>query len=150
MSQTQLFTVHPDPEKGDEAWDSDLEDIQDFAQDRYGISENPYRDIPSVHPGEGTAYRTEDGEANNSITFGRSSDKDKERIVDTMLNRTPAEYVSLVHSSDHCWDANGWVYFREDGSTTNEAYFGEEDRQGKDVKREILEDFGVETTVPFF
>lgn len=150
MSQTKLFTVHPDPETEDEVWDRDLEDIQEFAEDRYGISENPYADTPSVHPREETAYRTQEGVARNSITFGRSSDVEKDRIVDTMLNRTPAEYVSFVHSSDHCWDANGTVYFREDGSTTNETYFGEEDREGRDVKRQIKDDFGVETTIPFF
>jgi hypothetical protein len=147
MSQRQLFTAHPDPETDTRT--EDLGEIDEFVTSEYGISDSPYRDAPSVH----TKFTESSGEQdfNNTVTYNeRAVDDSKGDIAQDILQTSPAEYVSLVHSSDHCWDANGWVYFQEDGEVKNEAYFGEEDRQGKDVERDIRNEFGISTNVPFF
>lgn len=60
------------------------------------------------------------------------------------------EYVSLVHSSDHNWDANAWVYFEDDGELRSDAFFGDEDEEGRDVKWDVKDEFGVSAKVPFF
>ncbi|MFB6241670.1 MAG: hypothetical protein ABEJ36_02595 [Candidatus Nanosalina sp.] len=151
MSQRRLLTAHPEPEKDVEIWDSDLESIEDFATDRYGISENPYSEPPSVHPRYEADYISQDGAALNTVTLeGRDRNVDKERVINTLLNRTPAEYVSLIHSSDHEWDANGWVYFRDGRDLKNENYFGEPDEEGRDVRRQIEREFDIEPHIPFF
>lgn len=146
MSQRQLFTAHPDPET--ETLDQDLQEIEDHVTSRYGISDQPYNEVPSVHPDY--TENTGQGEVHNTVTYSDRTSEGKRDIAEDILSMSPAEYVSLVHSSDHMWDANGWVYFQEDGELRNDAFFGEEDEEGRDVKRDIRDEFGISTNVPFF
>ncbi len=146
MSQRQLFTAHPDPETDNR--EQDLNEIDEALVSRYGISDQPYNEVPSVHPDY--TENTGQGEAHNTVTYSDRSNAGKRDTAEDILSMTPAEYVSLVHSSDHMWDANGWVYFEEDGELRSEAFFGEEDEEGRDVKWDIKDEFGVSTNVPFF
>lgn len=149
MSQRQLFTAHPDPET--DSHDSDLQSIDEFVTSQYGVSERPYSDAPSAHSRFTEEFRDQEGEALTAVTYDeRLNQYSKQGIAEDILNMSPAEYVTLIHSSDHNWGANGWVYFEEDGKVRNETYFGEEDREGRDVKREIREEFGISTNIPFF
>jgi len=109
MSHFELLTVHPDPELEASSWDEDLESIEDFAKDRYGLSDNPYDDAPSVHGRFQRSYREGDEEAKNAVAVDHRTDKDTETVINVLLNRTPAEYVTKIQSSDHEWDAQGEV-----------------------------------------
>ena len=150
MSQSELLTVHPDPELEASSWDDDLESIEDFAKDRYGLSENPYVDAPSVHGEFQRSYREGDGSAHNAIAVDHRTGKDTETVINVLLNRTSAEYVTKIQSSDHEWDAQGWVNERDGRDLETHTYFGQPDEEGRDVKREIQCDFDIEPHIPFF
>jgi|GEM_PF-2476973 len=96
MSHFELLTVHPDPELEASSWDEDLESIEDFAKDRYGLSDNPYDDAPSVHGRFQRSYREGDEEAKNAVAVDHRTDKDTETVINVLLNRTPAEYVTKI------------------------------------------------------
>ncbi len=150
MSTRYLLTFHP----CEENYDQNLKAIEDLIVDRFGLEDDPYADIPSVHPDYSRDFRDNDGDAHNAVAVDprvkMRNYPDIKSLAQITLNRVPAKYATKVFASDHEWDATAWLYTATGNGVEVEMFGGEPGAEGRDLERKLENQFGIEPHIPLF